>query len=1009
MNEATQSKPKIRERRIGLPSVARAAHFARYPGPAVLVTTEERLSLFSDLDLFGVSCSTNPNLSDWPDRNEKVVISLKHAMASFPDEPDSFVMSLEQGREYPRQDLIDKLLSFGYERDSAPGFTVQGDTVLVFINEDVEDFFRLEFFGNELENISRGEKAFSALDVTPKVGLNIQEEWTNKLIEHLEGVIFLDAPELYPGALGVKQSLWLWEYLANREVISFGRDSIDLVEVVDDVISLNHYRGQLSDFDRDVRSWTEGGFSVSILLKFERSGAYLRKKVLSQVESKWMNQVNRHPGVVGMVLASGPQEGGYKNLVSKAVLITEELLYGYQGGRRLKRLSGKRVQDASQLSVGDFLIHPDHGVGSFLGLEPRKVVGIVRDYLNLQYAGEGRLYLPVDQLPLLRRHPGTTDNPPRLSTLGTNEWARAKERARLSAQLLASELIKVYAKRQISDGISYPPLPEWDPLIEEGFPFTLTRDQESAISSTFEDMERSVPMDRLISGDVGFGKTEVALRAAHRALGHGKQVAMLVPTTVLARQHYEIIRDRFKVLPVRVAMLARFTPDKESKEVEKGMKDGSIDLVVGTHRLLARDVVFKDLGLLIIDEEHRFGVGQKERLRSLRDNLDVLSLSATPIPRTLYMSLVGLRDVSQILTAPEGRQPIQTVLQPYDALAVREAVLAEIERGGKVFYIHDRIGSIGLRARTLSQLIPEARIGVAHGQMDIHSLEEVMLAFEDGAYDVLLSTTIVESGLDINGANTLVIERADRLGLAQLYQLRGRVGRRETEAWAYLFYPGRLTEQAQRRLYAIAELDDLGSGHLLAERDMAIRGVGNLLGPEQHGHVNTVSIVVYSELVAEEVAKLKGEKRPEKPPVVGLHVEVDARIPATYISDDNERITSYGRLAETDSLVKVNQITKDLRQRYGPFPPEVKAFLDLVKLRLLASGKGVVNIEEHPTDIQMSFVLDQKDIDFDSRKLRDLPYSVEPTKYPPGFSLKKRGLAPEKFPQALMEILYLCG
>ena len=369
-----------------------------------------------------------------------------------------------------------------------------------------------------------------------------------------------------------------------------------------------------------------------------------------------------------MVLASGPQEGGYKNLVSKEVLITEELLYGYQGGRRLKRLSGKRVQDASQLSVGDFLIHPDHGVGSFLGLEPRKVVGIVRDYLNLQYAGEGRLYLPVDQLPLLRRHPGTTDNPPRLSTLGTNEWARAKERARLSAQLLASELIKVYAKRQISDGISYPPLPEWDPLIEEGFPFTLTRDQESAISSTFEDMERSVPMDRLISGDVGFGKTEVALRAAHRALGHGKQVAMLVPTTVLARQHYEIIRDRFKVLPVRVAMLSRFTPDKESKEVEKGMKDGSIDLVVGTHRLLARDVVFKDLGLLIIDEEHRFGVGQKERLRSLRDNLDVLSLSATPIPRTLYMSLVGLRDVSQILTAPEGRQPIQTVLQPYDCL-----------------------------------------------------------------------------------------------------------------------------------------------------------------------------------------------------------------------------------------------------------------------------------------------------------------------------------------------------
>jgi transcription-repair coupling factor (superfamily II helicase) len=758
-----------------------------------------------------------------------------------------------------------------------------------------------------------------------------------------------------------------------------------------------------------VGNWLKAGLSVSILLKFERSGRYLEEKVLGGQESRWVNQVERHPGVVGMVLAPGSQQGGYKDVVAGEVLITEELIYGFQGGRRLKRLSGKQIHDAAQLSIGDFLIHPDHGVGCFLGLEPRRVVGVVRDYLNLQYAGEGHLYLPVEYLPLLRRHPGTTDNPPRLSTLGTNEWARAKERARVSAQLLASELIKTYAKRQVTDGVSYPAIPDWDPLIEGGFPFTLTPDQLSAVKATLADMERTVPMDRLVSGDVGFGKTEVAIRAAHRVLGHGKQVVMLVPTTVLARQHYETIRDRFKPLPVRVAMLSRFTSGKEARETGKGLKDGSVDVAIGTHRLLASDVTFRDLGLLIIDEEHRFGVGQKERLRSLRANLDVLSLSATPIPRTLYMSLVGLRDVSQILTPPEGRQPIQTVLQPYDALTVREAVLFEIERGGKVFYIHDRIGSIGLRARTLSQLIPEARIGVAHGQMDTNALEEVMLAFGDGAYDVLLSTTIVESGLDISGANTLVIERADRLGLAQLYQLRGRVGRRETEAWAYLLYPGRLTEQAQRRLYAIAELDDLGSGHLLAERDMEIRGVGNLLGPEQHGHVNSVSIVVYSELLAEEVAKLKGEKKPEQPPPVGLHVELDARLPATYISDDNDRIASYGRLAETDSLAEVNRISNDLRKRYGPFPPEVRAFIDLVKLRLLASGKGVVNIQEHTTDIQISFSSDQKDINYDARKLRELPYSVEPTRYPPGFSLKKRGLVLEKVPQALIEILYLCG
>ncbi|HSG66272.1 MAG TPA: helicase-related protein, partial [Gammaproteobacteria bacterium] len=444
-------------------------------------------------------------------------------------------------------------------------------------------------------------------------------------------------------------------------------------------------------------------------------------------------------------------------------------------------------------------------------------------------------------------------------------------------------------------------------------------------------------------------------------------------------QHFETFAERFAGLPVRVEVLSRFSSDRDARTVLAGLADGTVDVVIGTHRLLGEGVAFKRLGLLIVDEEHRFGVGQKERLKSLRANLDVLSLSATPIPRTLYMSLVGLRDVSQIMTPPEGRQPIQTLLQPYDPRTVRDAVLFEIERGGKVYYIHDRIGSMSMRAKTLQQLVPEARFGVAHGQMAADDLERIMLGFEEGAFDVLLATTIVESGLDISGANTLLIERADRLGLAQLYQLRGRVGRRDTEAWAYLLYPGRLTEQAQRRLYAIAELNDLGSGHLLAEKDMEIRGVGNLLGPEQHGNVSAVSLEVYTELLAEEVAKLKGEESKAERPAVAIDLDVDARLAPSYLPNDDERIAFYGRFAEAEGLPAVARIARELREAHGPFPPEVSAFVELVKLRLLAESKGVASMQEHMTDVQLSFRASFDELDYDPRSLRELPYSVEAT------------------------------
>ena len=996
-------------RLLGVPSVARLAMFARHEGPAVLLTTAERIPFFLDTGVFGARRTVDPGLAEWFERADKIVLSLEQAVKAFPDDPSSYRLELRLGRSYPRDELQETLERNGYERDELPGYTIRGDTITLHRTAEVDDpELKLEFFGDDLDRMMLGEEPIDSFVIAPLPGSEAEDTgaWTARLLEKLPGVVFLDSPELVTGELGADRAGWLWDHLGEREVVSFGRDPLELEVVDGELEPLGYYRGRLADFSADVERWLADGYSVTLLLKFERSGRYLRERVIDHLESRWANRVEERPGVLSLVLAAG-SAGGYRDDGAREVVLTEELLYGHQGGRKLKRLPGRSVRDAAQLSVGDYLIHPDHGIGRFLGLEPRQVVGVTRDYLILRYAGEGKLYLPVEQLPLLRRHPGTTDDPPRLSTLGTNEWARARERARASAQELAAKLIKTYAQRQVTAGVALPELPDWDRLIAENFPFTLTADQAQAIEATLADMARPVPMDRLISGDVGFGKTEVAIRAAHRAVGHSRQAVMLVPTTVLAKQHYETFAERFRDLPVEVRMLSRFTSDREATETLKGLADGSVDIVVGTHRLLSESVSFKQLGLLVIDEEHRFGVGQKERLKSLKANLDVLSLSATPIPRTLYMSLVGLRDVSQIMTPPEGRKPIQTVLQPYEPVAVREAILRELERGGKTYYIFDRVGSMGMRARTLQQLVPEARIGVAHGQMDGDDLEQVMIAFEDGAYDVLLATTIVESGLDISGANTLIIERADRLGLAQLYQLRGRVGRRETEAWAHLFYPGRLTEQAQRRLYAIAELNDLGSGHLLAEKDMEIRGVGNLLGPEQHGQINAVSLEVYTEMLAEEIAKLKGEEKAEERPAVAIDLNLDARLSPSYIQDDDQRIAYYGRFAETNSLAEVGRISRKMREAYGPLPPEVKAFVELVKLRLLASERGVASIKEHMTDIEIAFGGDS--VDYDARRIKEMPYSVEPTRYPPGFSLKKRGLAAGDIPGAVSNILYACA
>ncbi|MEM7735621.1 MAG: DEAD/DEAH box helicase [Deinococcota bacterium] len=605
--------PATSGRMLGLPTVGRLAYFAQHPGPVVLLTTAERLEQFSKLQAFGTPASINPDLTTWADKHPHVVVDVAHALTNFPDNPDGYNLVLTHGERYGRDALLDTLVTFGYERDAWPGFIVRGDTITLYFDEDDEtDSLKLEFFGDELDTITHQGEACDSYKVQPLASAELAVEdgeqvWTTRLLEHLPGQILLDSGELVNGELGSDAAAhWFWEHLAEREVVSFGRDELDLEVIESPLEPLSYYRAKLTEFATDVEMWLKDGYSVSLLLKFERTGRYLRERVLDQLETAWHSQLAHRPGKVSLIVGNAAS-GGYRNTSTGDIVLTEDLLYGYQGTRKLKRLPGHAVNDASALTIGDYLVHPDHGIGKFMGLEPRQVVGVTRDYLILQYSGEGKLYLPVEQLPLLRRHPGTSDDPPRLSTLGTNEWARARERARVNAQAMAAELIKTYAKRQVASGVALAAVDDWDELIGANCPFDLTDDQREAVRQTWDDMAKTIPMDRLISGDVGFGKTEVAIRAAHRAVGNSKQVAMLVPTTVLAKQHLETFQSRFAGLPVRVAMLSRFATDKEARTIVKELADGTLDIVVGTHRLLNENIKFKDLGLLIIDEEHRFG------------------------------------------------------------------------------------------------------------------------------------------------------------------------------------------------------------------------------------------------------------------------------------------------------------------------------------------------------------------------------------------------------------------
>jgi transcription-repair coupling factor (superfamily II helicase) len=601
----------------------------------------------------------------------------------------------------------------------------------------------------------------------------------------------------------------------------------------------------------------------------------------------------------------------------------------------------------SELRVGDYVVHEDHGVARFAGFETREIGGVTRDYLYLEYKGEDRVYVPTEQLEKLSRYLGAGGEPT-LSALGGKRWQNLKARARKAAGALAGELLNLYAERKARRGHAYAPDGEWQIELESNFPYRETADQIEAIEAVKGDMESERPMDRLICGDVGFGKTEVALRAAVKAAADGLQVMMLVPTTILAQQHWGTFKERLADLPFRVEGISRLRPPAEVKKVLAEFEEGKVDILIGTHRLLSRDVRAKELGLVIVDEEQRFGVKQKELLRQLKLKVDVLSMSATPIPRTLQMSLAGLRDISVIETPPEGRRPVRTYVGPYDEALVKKALSREIERGGQAFVLHNRIDSLFEVAERLRGLVPGARFLEAHGQMDEHTLEETMLAFLRGDADVLVTTTIIESGLDIPTANTLIVERADQLGLSQAYQIRGRVGRSKESSYAYMLYPSAeaLTEDAAARLSTLADHTELGSGFRIAMRDLDIRGAGNLLGDEQSGHVAAVGFELYCQMIDEAVAEAAGDDddREEAPEPVRLDVPVDAYLPATFVPFEAAKIDIHRRIVAAREPGQLRAIRDELDDRFGQLPPQAENLLKLQRARIelgLAGARAV--------------------------------------------------------------------
>ncbi len=722
------------------------------------------------------------------------------------------------------------------------------------------------------------------------------------------------------------------------------------------------HEGLLHPLVRRIREWQEER-NYLFLICYTPGQAERLKKLLEGYEL----EVNLNEGFFlgkereGINIQVGRLRNGFRFPLHRLIILTEEEIFGQKIAHRPSRM-GPFISDFGELRVGDFVVHRDFGTGIYRGLKKLEVEGDYNDYLSIEYLGGDKLYLPVYRTNLIQRYKELEGSSPKPDKLGGTSWKRKKERVRRFIQKMAKELLDLYATRQVLKGFPFSKPDHYYREFEASFEYEETPDQEACIEEVMRDMESERPMERLVCGDVGYGKTEVALRASFKAVMDGKQVAILVPTTVLAFQHYQTFSHRLRSYPISVEMFSRLRSKSQQKEIAKGLGEGKIDIIIGTHRLLQGDVTLKDLGLLVIDEEHRFGVSHKERIKKLKRTVDALTLTATPIPRTLYMSLSGIRNLSLITTPPQDRLAIRTHIAKFDGAIIKEAILEEMRRGGQVFFVHNWVKTIETMAIYLKRLVPEAKLAIAHGKLPSAELERTMLGFLKKEIDLLLTTTIIESGLDFPSANTIIINRADKLGLAQLYQLRGRVGRSSEQAYCYFLIPGRrlLSREARSRLKAISELTELGSGFRLANYDLEIRGAGNLLGPQQSGHVAAVGFDMYMNLLEKVISELKGEKIvPEIEPEI--KIKVPAYIPDDYIPDTNQRLMVYRRLALTTSEEETSRLVEEICDRYGKPPSLVENLIEVVKVKNLLRRFFITSLDFNGREIVLQFHPEGKD------------------------------------------------
>ena len=907
--------------------------------------------------------------------------------------------------------LAEKLSRLGYEREiqvEAPGqFAVRGGIVDIFaLTEDAP--WRIEFWDDEVDSIrsfdvesQRSMENLEEITIYPAAEpIPDEKEETVSFLDYFapgKSLIFLDEPiRILEKGRSVEKEFE--ESMANRAAkgealpeearllysseeitVRLNRRNCVALSLLEqkapeweqtgryqiDARSINPYNSSFPTLVKDLKRWKKEKYSIILMCasgtRAKRLAADLQDEELNSFYSEDPDRVVQPSEIM---VVHGSLHRGYEYPMLRFAVLSETDIFGREKKKRKKQKTyeGQKIQSFSDIKPGDYVVHENHGLGIYRGIEKVEVDKVMKDYIKIEYAKGGNLYILATQLEMIQKYAGSDAKKPKLNRLGGSEWTRTKSKVRGAVQEVARDLVLLYAARQEKQGFVYGPDTVWQTEFEELFPFEETEDQQLAIEATKRDMESTKIMDRLICGDVGYGKTEIAIRAAFKAVQENKQVVYLVPTTILAQQHYNTFIQRMKDFPVRIDLLSRFRTPGEIKKSIADLKKGLVDIVIGTHRVLSADVEFKDLGLLIIDEEQRFGVAHKEKIKKLKENVDVLTLTATPIPRTLHMSLIGIRDMSVLEEAPQDRLPIQTYVMEYDSEMVRAAISRELSRGGQVYYVYNRVNNIAEVAAQVAELVPEATVAFAHGQMKEHELERIMFDFINGEIDVLVSTTIIETGLDISNANTMIIHDADNLGLSQLYQLRGRVGRSNRTSYAFLMYKRdkMLKEVAEKRLGAIREFTELGSGFKIAMRDLEIRGAGNLLGEQQHGHMEAVGYDLYCKMLNEAVRREKGLSWEEDEFQTLVDMDIDAYIPTTYIRSESQKLDIYKRIAGIETFEESEDMQDELLDRFGDLPKAVQNLLAVACLKIRAHNVYVKEIVEKPDEIRLALYEEAK-------------------------------------------------